>query len=374
MGGLGDHLGRRIALKGPLTVAEYMAEVLGHPRFGVYACRDPIGAAGDFTTAPEISQMVGELVGLWCAVVWRSMGEPDPIRLVELGPGRGTLMADALRAARGVPAFRAAIRLHLVETSARLRTGQRQALAECDLQRDPAWHESLAGVPDGPLVVVANEFFDALPIRQFERTRMGWCERLVGIDAGGGLRFVLAPSPSPPIPPNLTDAPIGSVVEIRPAAAGIAHELGRRVARFGGAALIVDYGHAESAAGDTLQAVRRHRYLDPLDAPGTADLTAHVDFQVLARAAADGGARTWGPVPQGRFLESLGIGARAGALSGNATPGQAADIRAAHRRLVDPVEMGTLFKILAVAHPDLPPPSGFEGVPEPLSADPPVAP
>ena len=366
LGGLGDHLGRRIAVQGPLTVAEYMAEVLGHPRFGVYACRDPIGAAGDFTTAPEISQMVGELVGLWCAVVWRSMGEPDPVRLVELGPGRGTLMADALRAAREVPAFRAAVRLHLVETSARLRTGQRRVLAECGLQREPAWHESFAGVPGGPLVVVANEFFDALPIRQFQRTRTGWCERLVGTDAGR-LQFVLAPSPPipsippiPPIPPNLRGAPIGSVVEARPAAAGIAHDLGRRVSRFGGAALIVDYGHAESAVGDTLQAVRRHRYHDPLDAPGTADLTAHVDFQALARAAADGGARTWGPVPQGRFLEGLGIGARAGALSGDATPGQAADIRAARRRLVDPAEMGTLFKVLAVAHPELPPPPGFE--------------
>ncbi|MDP6788057.1 MAG: SAM-dependent methyltransferase [Rhodospirillales bacterium] len=361
MGGLADQLRRTIAHHGPITVAAYMETVLAHPRHGVYASRDPFGAEGDFITAPEISQMFGELIGLWCAVVWRAMGGPDPVALVELGPGRGTLIADALRAARGQAPFLGAARLHLVETSRRLRDRQREALAATDLAHPPAWHDTLDDVPDDAMLVVANEFFDALPVRQFQQTPQGWRERLIDIDPDGGFGFTLAPSAAAQalVPASLGSSPPGSVFEVSPSAIAIAHALGRRLARRGGAALIIDYGHTDSAAGDTLQAVRRHRFHDALDAPGTADVTAHVDFAALGRAAGEGGAAVHGPVPQGVFLESLGIGARATALRAGATPEQAREVAAARRRLVDPAEMGTLFKVMAVTAPAAPPPPGF---------------
>jgi NADH dehydrogenase [ubiquinone] 1 alpha subcomplex assembly factor 7 len=370
-GGLSETLARRIRLAGPISVAEYMAEALGHPTLGYYTARDPLGAAGDFITAPEISQTFGELIGLWCAETWERMGRPDPVLLVELGPGRGTLMADALRALRRVaPAFRAALRLHLVETSPTLQRLQAERLADAS----PAWHDRLADVPLGvPALVVANEFLDALPIRQFVRTGQGWRERQIGLDLAGGGRFAFALTPGPTaslalIPAPLRDAaPAGSLFEACPAALGIAGALGARAVRDGGAALLIDYGHAASACGETLQAVRGHRRHDPLDAPGSADLTAHVDFAAVAHAAAETGARIWGPVPQGEFLRALGIEARAAMLLRRATPAQAAAIESGCRRLIDPAEMGTLFKALAIADPALPPPlAGFPAAPLPL--------
>ena len=281
MGGLADELRRTIAHHGPITVAAYMECVLAHPRHGVYTSRDPFGAAGDFTTAPEISQMFGELIGLWCAVVWRAMGGPDPIALVELGPGRGTLIADAVRATKGEAPFLGAARLHLVETSRRLRDRQSEALAQAGLNHAPEWHDTLEEVPNGALLAVANEFFDALPVRQFQQTARGWRERLVGIeDEEGGFGFVLVPSAAAQtlVPPSLKVAPLGSVFEVSPMAIGIAHALAKRVALYGGAAIIIDYGHTDSAIGETLQAIRRHRFHDPLADPGTADITSHVDF------------------------------------------------------------------------------------------------
>ncbi len=320
MGGLAGHLRRVIAAEGPITVARYMEEALGHPRLGYYMRGDPFGARGDFVTAPEISQIFGELVGLWCAVVWRAMGRPAPVLLVELGPGRGTLMADALRAVAGAaPDFRAALAVHLVETSPALKDRQRAALAEAA----PRWHRSLESVPEGPMLAVANEFFDALPVRQFERTSGGWRERLVGVDSATGVfRFQSAPRQTPEaelILPPLAAAAAGSIVESRPAADELAKALARRVAARGGAALVVDYGPAHSAPGDSLQAVKAHRYHDALEAPGEADLTAHVDFAALARAAGGAGARVHGPVAQGRFLSALGIDARAAKLLATAT-------------------------------------------------------
>ena len=362
MGGLADELRRTIAHHGPITVAAYMETVLAHPQHGVYTGRDPFGVGGDFITAPEISQMFGELIGLWCAVVWQALGRPNPVALVELGPGRGTLIADAIRAAGGVTPFRDAVRLHLVETSRRLRDRQKEVLDQAGLDHEAAWHDSLTEVPDGALLAVANEFFDALPVRQFQQTAQGWRERLVGIDgAAGGFGFVLASTAAAQtlVPTPFRNAPPGSVFEVSPMAIGVAHALGGRLAQCGGAALIVDYGHTESATGETLQAVRRHRFHDPLEEPGTADITAHVDFAAIGRAAAEGGAAVFGPVPQGAFLESLGIAARAEALLAGATPEQASDIAAARRRLVDPGEMGTLFKVMAVTSPGLPPPPGF---------------
>jgi NADH dehydrogenase [ubiquinone] 1 alpha subcomplex assembly factor 7 len=355
MASLLDHLRRRIAVHGPLTVADYMADCLGHPEHGYYATGDPFGAGGDFTTAPEISQMFGELIGLWCAETWTAIGAPEPVLLAELGPGRGTLMADALRAARVVPAFAAALEVHLVETSPLLRRRQRETLGH----RPATWHDDVTTIPPAPSLVVANEFFDALPVRQFERTADGWCERLVDADADG-LRFVLAPpAPAPLVPAALAEAAPGAVVEVSPAAIAIADALARRLVGAGGGALIIDYGHGASAVGETLQAVRRHAYAAVLEAPGEADLTAHVDFAAVARAAAEAGAVVHGPVPQAAFLAGLGIEARAAALAAGATPAQVADIEAALKRLTDVDAMGTLFKAMALTAPGTPSPPGF---------------
>ncbi len=356
---LEELLARRIRAQGPLTVAEFMAEALGHPEYGYYATRDPLGRRGDFTTAPEISQIFGELIGLWCVDLWDRMGRPAPFILAELGPGRGTLMADALRAARIIPAFLDALRLHLVETSPVLRRTQHRALRRFA----PSWHDSIGGLPAGPLLIIANEFIDALPIRQLVKTDSGWHEKLIGLSAeADALAFALSPGPAPSavlVPEFLRAAPPGSVYEISPAGLAVADTIARRLADGGGAALIIDYGHAERGCGDTLQALRRHKRHDPLQNPGVADLTAHVDFAALAETAAAAGAAVWGPVTQGAFLQSLGIAARADRLLAAATPAQAADIGTACRRLIDAKEMGTLFKVLCIAAPTLPPPAGF---------------
>jgi NADH dehydrogenase [ubiquinone] 1 alpha subcomplex assembly factor 7 len=364
MTALKQRIVRRIAEQGPLSVAEYMALCLADPGDGYYTRdepgRDPFGAKGDFVTAPEVSQMFGELLGLWCADAWtRVLDSPKPVELVELGPGRGTLMADALRAAQAAPGFLEAARINLVEISPSLKRKQRAALAG----RDVRWHDSLDTVPEGPLLLVANEFFDALPLRQFAVTEQGAVERMVGLDESGAeLRFGLAPGASPwakLLPPALANAPKGSVVELSPASLALVQAIARRIATRGGAALILDYGPAASAPGDTLQAVRRHRKVGALDEPGEADLTAHVDFAALAAAAEAAGARAFGPVPQGEFLKRLGIERRAQRLSAGADPRRRRDIAAALKRLLAPGEMGTLFKALALAPRDKGTPAGF---------------
>ncbi len=369
-------LRRRIAAAGPITVAEYMAEALGHPGHGYYMGRDPFGRAGDFTTAPEVSQMFGELIGLWCRVAWEAMGRPSPVNLVELGPGRGTLMADALRAATkgattmgaatqgaaassGGTAFADALRLHMVETSPTLRQRQRQTLAAAHPNVEPVWLDRFEDVPGGPLLLVANEFFDALAVHQYVRSGEGWLERKVGVERDR-FAFVLEAVTDPPAPPELADVADGAVVEICPAAEAITGAIAARVARFGGAALVIDYGHRQSAPGDTLQAVRDHAYADVLDDPGEADLTHHVDFEALIRSAAAAGAVAFGPIPQMVFLSRLGIAQRAEALLAGATPAQAETIRSAAHRLLHPREMGEIFKALALIHPALPVPAGFE--------------
>ncbi len=357
-------LARRIRATGPLTIADFMTEALLHPRFGYYTTRDPLGARGDFTTAPEVSQIFGELIGLWCADAWQRMGRPAPVILAELGPGRGTLMADALRALKIAPEFRRALSLHLVETSPVLRAAQRAALGPAS----PAWHDSIATLPDGPLILIANEFLDALPIRQLLRGETSWHERLVALDADGErLAFAADAAPSAAaalVPPGLRAAAPGSLCEIRPAALSLAAGLGARLMRQGGVALFIDYGYWPSACGDTLQALAGHRRRAVLDNPGAADLTAHVDFETLAAAARAAGARVWGPVPQGRFLAALGLAERAAALLARARPEQVAAIESGCQRLIDPAEMGTLFKALALADPALPAPAGMaeEGI------------
>jgi NADH dehydrogenase [ubiquinone] 1 alpha subcomplex assembly factor 7 len=296
------------------------------------------------------------------------MGAPETVDLVELGPGRGTLMADALRAAHGiqggVQGFVAALSLHLVETSPRLREVQRQALAHG--APEPRWVDHLSAVAEGPRLLLANEFLDALPVHQLVRTDAGWCERRVDLDpSGDGLRFVLSrPTPEAVamVPAPLQGTPVGGLVEVRPAASALIAAIAGTLVRYGGAALIIDYGPAKSAPGDSLQAVRGHEFADVLGDPGTADITAHVDFQALAAAAQDAGARCWGPIGQGTFLTRLGIGERTAHLAQTAGGSQAAEIESASKRLIEDGEMGTLFKVLAVTGIDQPAPAGFEEV------------
>jgi NADH dehydrogenase [ubiquinone] 1 alpha subcomplex assembly factor 7 len=356
-------LRRRIAESGPLSVADYVAEALWHPEHGYYANRDPLGAAGDFTTAPEISQVFGELIGAWCVEVWRAMGAPNPVRLVELGPGRGTLAADAGRTWRQVaPAFAVATRLHLVETSPALRARQEAALAAAEIPA--AWHARFAEVPDGPMILLANEFFDALPVRQYVRRGGGWRERLVGM-APAGEGFVFLDGPATHLPGDidwqiLGASDEGAILELCPAAEALAAEIALRIAAQGGVALIIDYGHGRTDLGETLQAVHRHGYADPLAEPGEADLSHHVDFQRLRAAAERAGAVTYGPIPQGLFLGRLGIAIRADTIAAAAPSAERGDAaRGAIRRLVHPGRMGVSFKALAIAHPSLPTPPGF---------------
>ncbi len=353
MTALADLLIRRIAATGPLTLADYMAECLLHPDHGYYATRDPFGAGGDFTTAPEISQMFGELIGLCLAQAWLDQGAPAPFTLAELGPGRGTLMADVLRATRTVPGFHAAARVMLVEASPTLRGIQRRTLGDHPV----TWADTVDALPEAPLFLIANEFFDALPIRQFTRHPAGWAETVVGV-AGGRLSLGRTPpAPLAVLAHRLGDTMPGEIVEICPAAAPIMGRIGGLITRRGGAALIIDYGGWRSR-GDTFQALQDHRPADPLAAPGAADLTAHVDFQALAQAAAP--ARASAMIEQGALLRRLGIDQRAARLAQSLTGAAQSQHLAAHRRLTDRGEMGSLFKALAIHPPLLPPPPGFD--------------
>ena len=354
---LAARLATMIEAGGPITVAEFMGHAVGH----YYATREPFGRGGDFVTAPEVSQMFGEIVGAWLVQAWLDAGRPRPVRLVELGPGRGTLMADIVRTARLVPDFLASASLHLVETSPRLKRRQTETLAGAPLR--PAWHDRLDELSAGFLLLVANEFFDALPIRQFVRADGAWRERVVGLDAAGRLAFGLGPGglAENEVPPALTAAAgPGAILEVSPAATAVAGEIGGRVARHGGAALLVDYGHAETGLGDTLQAVGAHRFADPLAAVGDVDLTAHVDFSALARAVRAAGAAAWGPMQQGDFLLALGLLERAGRLGRDGDAALRDSLSAAVERLAGPQAMGRLFKVLAVT-PLGPPPPPFGG-------------
>jgi len=352
---LGRRIARRIALTGPISVADFMAEALGHPTLGYYRRAMPLGAAGDFITAPEISQMFGEMIGAWLAERWHAMGQPASVRLVELGPGRGTLMADALRATRGVTDFHAALDIHLIDTNETLRAQQATALASFK----PTWHERLDGVPAGPLLLVANEFFDALPVRQFHKTAHGWRERMVGLAPDGEtLSFALAPGGTP-FASFLPEAAEDAEAELCEQGRALAAELGARVARDGGWALIVDYGYDASGPGASLQAVRSHRGAGVLDHPGETDLSTHVDFAALTAAAAASRARVSGPVGQGDFLKRLGITQRAEMLKARASPAQRHALDAGLERLIAPDQMGTLFRVMAIGDDRSAAPVGF---------------
>ncbi|HLH96834.1 MAG TPA: SAM-dependent methyltransferase [Xanthobacteraceae bacterium] len=351
---------RRIAAAGAMPVMQYMTLCLTHPTYGYYVTVDPFGAAGDFTTAPEISQMFGELIGLWAGSVWRQMGSPTPINLIELGPGRGSMMQDALRAANVMPEFRSAIVLHMVEVSPILEKRQREFLGG---SVPTHWYQALEEVPEGPSIILANEFFDALPVHQAVMCADGWHERVVKIDENDKLRFGIARDPIPlfeQLLPRGMRSQIGEIFEWR--ADQIALELGRRVKHGEGAALVIDYGHIKSAPGDTLQAVGKHQYADPLLALGQVDLTAHVDFQALGDAAESMGARAFGPLDQGEFLHRLGIETRANALKSTAPPSKVIEIEQALQRLTGTTgrNMGHLFKAMGFAHPRLGPLPGFD--------------
>lgn len=348
MNALADKIGRLIESAGPIPIADYMALALTDPGHGYYTTHNTIGLDGDFITAPEISQMFGELIGLWCIGAWEALGRPRPFRLVELGPGRGTLMADLLRAGAIRADFLNACEVHLVEISPTLRNRQRARIGDA---ADVTWHDRLADVPDGPLIVVANEFFDALPIRQYVKTATGWRERLVGLSETGELMFGVGAGGIDvhSLPVGADAEPAGSVAEINRPAEAVMAELAERLKRDGGAALVFDYGHVQSGFGDTLQAVRAHNYADPLDSPGECDLTAHVDFDALARVARQEGACVHGPMTQGDFLVSIGLIERAGILGAGKPQETQDEIVAAVERLAGPEEMGTLFKTMAVS-------------------------
>ncbi len=357
MNPLTGYLRHEIAIHGPMTVASFMAAAMSHPEHGYYMKRDPIGREGDFITAPEISQMFGELIGLWCVAGWEQMGRPTELMLIEIGPGRGTLMADALRAIATVPACRDALDIHLVEISPPLKAAQAKSLHGIPV----TWHESLMAAPEGPMLLVTNELYDALPIHQFIRTVDGWRERLVDA-APEGFRFVLAPRATPAtalVSGEANGASIGSIAEVSAVGISLTHEISRRIAADGGLALIIDYASDEGPIGDTLQAVRRHDYHDVLHEPGDADISARVDFSTIARVAEESGLRAHGPINQGDFLIALGIEARAEILSRNATETQRAGIGQALERLVGVGAMGCLFKVLALAERDAPMPAGF---------------
>ncbi len=369
---LKDRIAERIRHSGPISIADYMGECLLHPTLGYYTTRDPLGAAGDFITAPEISQMFGELIGLCLAQTWLDQGSPSRFTLAELGPGRGTLMADALRATRSVAGFHQAAKITLIEASPTLRAAQatilgraahaaklgRAAPAAAARGAAPVWLDHAHEIPDQPLFLIANEFFDALPIRQFIRSGDSWRERLIGVQ-DNTLTFGLgATAPQPALAHHLPDTKDGDLVEHCPQAAPIINELSQRITSHGGAALIIDYGDWRSR-GDTFQALIAHQPTDVLNDPGQADLTAHVDFEALALATTRNCAHTR-LTPQGVFLERLGITARAQKLAQGLSGKKLDDLVCAHRRLTSGQEMGTLFKVLGLYPAHASPPPGLD--------------
>jgi NADH dehydrogenase [ubiquinone] 1 alpha subcomplex assembly factor 7 len=357
---LAARLKARIVREGPISVQDYMEACLADARHGYYLTRQPIGREGDFVTAPEISQVFGELLGAWAAAAWQNMGAPQRVVLAELGPGRGTLMADALRVCKTVPKLLDGATIALIETSPVLRDVQRATFKDAPARLQ--WFERLEDAPQDPLIVIANEFLDALPVRQFVRAGGVWRERMIGIDPDGALAFhegAPVGAHELPAPLRAPEADEGAIAEIRPAAAPLLETLAARAKVAPVAALIIDYGHAESGLGDTLQAVRGHKFANPLDAPGEADLTAHVDFAALKEAARTLGLAAYGPMPQGEFLLRLGLAARLERLLRDATEAQKQTLLSGAARLADPRQMGVLFKALALQSSGLAPPPPF---------------
>ncbi len=353
---LSQRIKKHIHVSGPLPLDQYMAMCLSDPSDGYYMTQNPFGTVGDFITAPEISQMFGEIIGLWAIDMWMKMGCPSPTTLIEIGPGRGTLMADILRASRIAPEFMESVQIHLVETSPYLREIQMRTLATSD--RVIEHHRSIANVPDGPSILIANEFFDALPVCQFEWVENRWKERCVDLDDAKFTIVLQEPEHLPGDMPKTRPQP-GDILEWSQARQSECARIAQRCAQPGGAALIIDYGHKESMFGDTLQAVSNHAPASIFDQPGRCDLTSHVDFQALGEIARTHGALPYGPLEMGTFLLELGIGVRAQALKKNLDKEVALHIDTALHRLTDPSEMGDLFKVLALTGPHLGTPAPF---------------
>ncbi len=348
MNALKAEIVRVIQNEGPLPVSRYMALALGHPRHGYYMTRNPFGREGDFTTAPEISQMFGELIAVWLYEAWRTLGEPMPVTAAEIGPGRGTLMKDMLRTlARLDQTFVSHADFAMVETSPRLADIQKKTLAQAPAI--PHWHETIDTLPRAPLLIVGNELFDAVPTRQFVRTEKGWRERMVGLDDDDRLRFFAGAASLDPslLPADAEDAPQGAIVEFSPARSALMTAIAARIAGDGGVGLFIDYGYLRPAVGDTLQAVRGHRHEDVLASPGEADLTSHVDFAALAEAARAQGLDTH-TATQGSFLLDLGLLERAGQLGARGPQALREKLSGEVERLAGPQAMGELFKVLAV--------------------------
>lgn len=347
-------LRRKIEEQGPLSVHDYMEMALSHPEYGYYFRQNPFGKSGDFVTAPEVSQMFGELVGLWCIDVWSKLGAPATFNIVELGPGNGTLMVDALRSGTLVPEFIDAAQVHLVETSEQLRTRQKTEINHHSIY----WHTDIPPLDTDPVIFIANEFFDALPIHQYEALSGEWYERCVDWKEDK-LTFCLSKEPEKQLraPPDLDGT---LVLETCPIGIDIINMICQYLKISGGAALIIDYGSSEALYGDSFQAVRDHTHQHPLEDPGLSDLTAHVKFPQLIEEAQKHAVKVHGPTSQGRFLERLGIEARAGLLKRSATEDQQKSIASDLRRLTSAVEMGTLFKVLTISHNLTAPPEGFD--------------
>ena len=348
-----DYLKLRIETEGSITLADYMAESLGHSEFGYYNTTVPIGKSGDFITSPEVSQMFGELIGLWSAVCWQQLGTPNKFNFIELGPGRGTLLLDAIRAAKVVPGYLDSIDFHLVETSPILAKLQKQNLST--LKNSCLWYKNFEQVPDGPFFLIGNEFIDALPIRQYIGADGEWYERLVGLNKlGTALCRLTSITPSDGefvVPSGLNGRNDGIIWEVCPEAQKIISSISSTLLERSGVAIFIDYGYVKQAGGDTFQAVRNHEYCDPLGTPGSNDLTAHVDFEAIKQVAENKGVRVSGPITQGAFLRRIGIEKRAERLMNVATPRQKRDIETGVKRLIDDNEMGRLFKVMALSHP-----------------------
>jgi NADH dehydrogenase [ubiquinone] 1 alpha subcomplex assembly factor 7 len=350
----------RIRESGPITIADYMELCLSHPQFGYYIKQDPFGERGDFITAPEICQIFGELIGIWCADLWVQSGG-GAMALVELGPGRGTLMQDALRATRNIPEFHNHLNVQMVETSPVLQTAQFYALQNAHDRIE--WEESIDNLPETPAIIIANEFFDALPIRQYVQTKDGLKERCVGIDSESNELCILQQAPGLSLVSGGEGIAEGTVIESSQAGKAVMHKLCEHLKEFGGAALIIDYGYLGAAHQDTLQAVKNHAFHPVLKDPGDADLTAHVDFATLREVAESHGCAVSGPVDQGPFLVRMGAEARVGALLQDATEEQGMELIEGAKRLIDPNQMGTLFKVMAITADHQLTPAGFDADP-----------
>lgn len=351
----------RIRESGPITVADYMDLCLGHPDHGYYMTRDPLGAGGDFTTSPEISQLFGEMIGVWLADLWIKSGRPLEFTLLECGPGRGTLMADIMRATKGVEGFHAAARIALMEMSPVLKDAQSRALRGYD----PYWIGDIARLEgSAPVFLVANEFLDALPIRQFIKRGGEWRERGVSVGGCGQLEFCDLPADADILnafPQAIKGSVESGYFETSLVLNQFIKSVNILLKKQGGAALFIDYGHVRASLGDSLQAMKEHKFAGIFDTPGSCDLTAHVDFENIARIGAGDGMAVRGPVTQRAFLQELGVELRAAMLCAGANPVQAQEILSGLKRISDTAGMGSLFKVLALtSDPELVP-EGFDG-------------